>query len=225
MPSGVLCRLWARLVTPLVLRQAFLLAQPVAVRRRLKPTRADHRAVGGACTVAQIHQCRRPASNFRYCSTVTALAARANVRPIRFLCCNSSCVPPFSVGGDPITNSTGPGITTIVCPWPLTYHCGRAFSLSFGDELLDALQTFLPLFLVLGPLVVDLFQPRLLLPRPRAAIPPPRAAPDRQPSRYMSCNFGSRPCESLAKAPSRHTPPNSAARPAVWSRPVPRPDA
>src|SRR5690242_1633119 len=40
-------RIW--LVTPFALWQSFLLAQPIAIRHRLKPTRADQRAIGGAC--------------------------------------------------------------------------------------------------------------------------------------------------------------------------------
>ena len=44
-------------------------------------------------------------------------------------------VRPASVEGDPVMKSTGPGRTTIVCPWPLMYHCGRAFSFSFASSL------------------------------------------------------------------------------------------
>src|SRR5207247_19138 len=42
----------------------------------------------------------------------------------------------------------------------------RGLLLVFREQLLDAVEALLPLLLVLGPLVVDLLQPRLLLPRP-----------------------------------------------------------
>src|SRR5262249_20091455 len=43
-----------RLVTPFALRQAFLLAHPLSTRQPTKPTRGDHRAVGGACKLLKI---------------------------------------------------------------------------------------------------------------------------------------------------------------------------
>src|SRR5262245_39043312 len=66
----------------------------------------------------------------RICSSVTSVAAMANVRRIRLLCWISASCLSFSVAGDPIRNSAGPGITTIVWPWLLTYHCGGEFSFS-----------------------------------------------------------------------------------------------
>src|SRR5271157_200103 len=57
----------------------------------------------------------------------------ANVRPIRFLCCSSkSSSLPSSVGREPMTNSTGPGITTMVCPWLLTYQPGDGWWVAGG---------------------------------------------------------------------------------------------
>ena len=59
----------------------------------------------------------------RYSRTDTDFEAIANDRPIRRLCWTSPSSRSFSVTGDPIANSTGPGITTIVWPCVLTYHC------------------------------------------------------------------------------------------------------
>src|SRR5438445_8306937 len=42
--------------------------------------------------------------------------------------------------------------------------------------MLDSLQTFLALFLVFGPLVINLFQPRLLLPLPQQPFRRPMKA-------------------------------------------------
>src|SRR5947209_32292 len=63
----------------------------------------------------------------RNCATVTSLAAMAKVRPIRLGYCISwgPSVPPTrptSVVGEPMRKSMGPGTTTIVWPWLLTYQ-------------------------------------------------------------------------------------------------------
>src|SRR5262245_35404914 len=73
--------------------------------------------------------------NRKYSATVTGFAPRANVRAIRRGCWSSLLSSlPTSVVGDPIRNSTGPGSTTIVCPCPLTYHCGGACTFSFAVD-------------------------------------------------------------------------------------------
>ena len=49
----------------------------------------------------------------------------AKLRSMRFLCWISSEYLPFSISGDPITNSIGPAIPTMVWPIELTNHWGE----------------------------------------------------------------------------------------------------
>src|SRR5262249_22557500 len=100
-------------VAPLIAWNLLFAAEPIAIRDSLEPVGEDHGAVRfGACR--SISPTPYPGLNRRYCSTVTALAARANVRPIRRRCRTSFAKRSASLNGEPIVNSTGPGITTKV---------------------------------------------------------------------------------------------------------------
>src|SRR5262249_19960320 len=154
-----------RLVAPLLFGDALFLAQPVAVRRRLVP--------------------RHPAYGTRRLGVTKHLVV-GKLRPeVEELLLRHRLGSDDKRPSDPLLG------LPLICPPPLfrgwrshgelhrarDHHqrlaltvdvpLWRGLLLVLRDELLDALQALRPLFLVLGPLVVDLAQPRLLLPRPQ----------------------------------------------------------
>ena len=221
MPSCVFSLL-VGLVAPLLLRQSFLLAQPVAVFRRLIPT--DRQASGNpapdsaasplyivvlAETYELLHRHRLRSDSERASDPLSVQLLV--IGPMR-LGGRRAHQKLHRAGNDHHRLALAGDVPLRLC-------------FSLRQLLPNALEPLFPLLLVLRPLLLNLLEPLVLFPLDEAATLPLRADLDRVRCDTTPVVSPSANLVHPLQEPARRTRPDSRARPGEWTRQIPLPTA